>query len=87
MKRTQIQLDDATYEGLRRKAFEEGRSMSAVVRETLAKSFGTSAPATGRVLGDFAFVGAGRARAGRARPTSETHDTALADAVAQRFRR
>ncbi len=87
MKRTQIQLDDATYDKLRRKAFEEGRSMSAVVRETLAESLGTSAPAKGRMIGDFGFVGAGRARPDRDRPISEAHDKALADAFAKRFRR
>ena len=35
MKRTQIQLDDATYEAVRRRAFDEGRSMASVVREDL----------------------------------------------------
>ncbi|MBI2321382.1 MAG: ribbon-helix-helix protein, CopG family [Chloroflexi bacterium] len=36
MKRTQIQLDEPTYERLRRRAFEQGRSMSAVARDILA---------------------------------------------------
>ena len=40
MKRTQIQLDDATYEAVRRRAYEQNRSMASVVRETLAKAFG-----------------------------------------------
>ena len=49
MKRTQIQLDDATYAAVRRKAFEQGRSMASVVRETLAEALGTAGqePATG----------------------------------------
>ena len=42
MKRTQIQLDEATYEAVRRKAFEQGVSMASVVRETLADALGTS---------------------------------------------
>ena len=35
MRRTQIQLDEATYELLRRRAFEQGVSISALVREAL----------------------------------------------------
>ncbi len=87
MRRTQIQLDDTTYEQLRQRAFREGRSMSSVVRETLAEAFGTDATAKERTIGDFGFVGVGRARPGLDRSTSEAHDAALADAVATRFRR
>ena len=47
MKRTQIQLDERTYELLRRKAFERGCSISAYVREVLAVLLG-SAPAPER---------------------------------------
>ena len=32
MRRTQVQLDEATYDALRRKSFEERRSMAAVIR-------------------------------------------------------
>lgn len=42
MKRTQIQLDERTYEALRRRAFEKGCSMSSLVRELMARSLGTS---------------------------------------------
>ena len=59
MKRTQIQLDDATYEAVRRRAFEEGRSMASVVRETLARTFGTTAPEARKTIEDFTFVGIG----------------------------
>lgn len=86
MKRTQIQLDPDTYAAVRREAYETGRSISAVVRETLASAFDIKTlPA--RTLADFRFVGAGRARAPRGAPASEAHDEALADAFAGRRRR
>ena len=59
MKRTQIQLDDATYEAVRRQAFDEGRSMASVVRETLARTFGTAPPEARKTIKDFTFVGIG----------------------------
>ena len=59
MKRTQIQLDDATYEAVRRRAFDEGRSMASVVRESLARTFGTALPEGRKTIKDFSFVGIG----------------------------
>ena len=75
MKRTQIRLDDATYETLRRRAFKQGWSMASLVRESLAATL--AAPPAGRrwTIKDFTFVGMGIAGAaigrtgvGRARP-------------------
>lgn len=40
MRRTQIQLDERTYETLRRRAFEKGCSVSSYVREVLAYALG-----------------------------------------------
>ena len=87
VKRTQIQLDDETYEALRQRAHEERRSISALIREALTKS-----PAPGRRrlmrLQDFRFVGSGRSRRVPWRPVSEQHDAALAEAfVGARKRR
>ena len=59
MKRTQIQLDDATCETVRRRAFDEGRSMASVVREFLARTFGTAVPEGRKTIKDFSFVGIG----------------------------
>ena len=88
MKRTQVQLDDRTYEALRRCAYEQGRSMSAVVRETLAEALGTARPRQKRLrLKDFRFVWAGRSRQGKLAPVSERHDEALAEAIEKRWRR
>ena len=81
MKRTQIQLDDATHAAVRQRAFEGRRSMSAVIRETLASALKVGrAPAA--TIEAFHFVGAGRSRQRRGRPVSERHDAALADAFA-----
>lgn len=81
MKRTQIQLDDATHAAVRQLAFDGRRSMSAVIRETLASALKVGrAPAA--TIEDFHFVGAGRSRRTPGRPVSERHDAALADAFA-----
>ncbi|OFX33057.1 MAG: hypothetical protein A2Z07_00675 [Armatimonadetes bacterium RBG_16_67_12] len=86
MKRTQIQIDEQTYEAVRRRAFEQGRSIAFVVRETLAQAFGP--PQRRRLtLQDFTLVAAGRSRQGRLRPVSERHDEALAEALARDLKR
>ena len=86
MKRTQIQLDEKTYDAVRHKAFTLRRSMSAVVRETLASALNVGrAPAT--AIDDLTFVGAGRSRQPRGRPVSERHDVALAEAAGRGKRR
>ncbi len=88
MKRTQIQLDEATYEAVRRKAFEQGRSMASVVRETLAEAFGTSARRGKRKLTieDFTFIGMGRdPNPPPDVPVSVDHDKWYAEAIASRW--
>lgn len=85
MKRTQIQLDDATYEAVRRRAFEEGRSMASVVRESLARTFGTALPEVRTTIEDFTFVGIGSdPNPPEDLPVSEDHDRWYAQAVLDR---
>jgi hypothetical protein len=88
MKRTQVQLDERTYEALRRAAYEQGRSISSIVRDTLAEALDTKVP--GRIkrmrLSDFGFVGSGRSRQGKEGPVSERHDEALARTLGARRR-
>ena len=79
MKRTQIQLDERTYEVLRRRAFEKGCSISSCVREALSISLGISGMKQRRNIKDFRFIGAGRSRQGKFAPVSERHDEALAE--------
>ena len=75
MKRTQVQIDEATYERLRREAFERGMSVSALVREVLQERFGTR-PRRYR-LEDFGFIASGESEQGDLAPVSERHDEAL----------
>ena len=80
MKRTQLQLDESTYQALRERAYKEGRSISAVAREILTGALGPR-PAKRR-LGekDFRFVAAGASQQGALAPVSERHDEALVEA-------
>jgi hypothetical protein len=79
MRRTQIQLDESTYQLLRKEAFERGTSMAALLREALAQYLGHQE----RVprFQDFTFVGAGESRQGKLKPVSENHDAALVEAI------
>ena len=81
MRRTQVQLDEATYRALKRKAFERGVSMSALLRELLRAEFNpASAP---RRSESFRFIGSGQSEQGGLAPISERHDEALAEDLAQ----
>jgi hypothetical protein len=90
VRRTQIQLDDATWKALRRIAYERGTSMSFVVRETLAEAFGAPAgrrrgkPPSARLL---PIVGIGKSADRDLKPVSLNHDAAFAEAVSSRFSR
>lgn len=76
MTRTQVQLDDDTYEALRARAFRERKSMSAVVREMLRGGLGLEKrkPVARKKL--FSFIGKGDS--GRS-DISERHDDYLAE--------
>jgi plasmid stability protein len=87
MKRTQIQLDDAVYEALRRRAFERQTSMAAVVREVLAEALGLGKGPRRASLADFSFVGCGRSAERPERPVSEHHDEALVEALSEKLHR
>ncbi|MBI4299054.1 MAG: ribbon-helix-helix protein, CopG family [Chloroflexi bacterium] len=81
MKRTQVQLDEASYRALKRKAFERGVSMSALLREILHEQL-NPAPAPRRWEG-FRFIGSGQSEQGSLAPVSERHDEALAEDFAR----
>ena len=86
MKRLQIQLDEATYDALRRRAFEEQASMASVVRDALAGSVGTP-KAPSRTLKDFGFIGAGSSEPPADGPVSVRHDEFLDEAILARFQK
>ena len=56
MTRTQIQLDDETREALRKRAFEEKKSVSAVARELLREALRATAPRRPKPRYDFSSI-------------------------------
>ena len=72
MVRTQVQLDEATYEAVRRIAHRRHVSMSAVVREILNEHL-TDKPGPPR---QFAFIAAG---ASGYHDTAARHDEVLGE--------
>ena len=80
MKRTQLQLDEPTYELLRSRAFDRGVSMAAVIREALAEYL--LQPTKPRPsIKDFSFIGSGSSSDEDLSPVSERHDEALGKAL------
>ena len=78
MRRTQIQVDEPTYEALRHRAFERGISIAALVREILHESLGTKGVKRFRVK-DLHFIGIGSGEPTEYDPISERHDEFLGD--------
>ena len=76
MKRTQLQLDEDTYQLLRARAYEEGTSIAALGREILRQHLGTSPRQLLRAE-DFRFIAPGRSAESDMEPISERHDEAL----------
>jgi plasmid stability protein len=74
-----IQFDEDTYHKLRHRAFEQGRSISSVARELVAKGLRSGKRKKPARVDQFSFVGAGRSKQGRLSPVSERHDEALAE--------
>ena len=81
MRRIKVQLDETTYQALKRRAFERGVSMSALLRELLRK--GLSISSMSRSIDDFAFIGSDRSKQEYLAPVSERHDEALAEDLAK----
>jgi hypothetical protein len=77
VRRTQIQLDDRLHEALRRRAFEEGCSMSELVCRLLGEALGTVPSHPRRKVADFSFVASGESIQGDLAPVSERHEEAL----------
>ena len=76
MTRTQLQIDDETYEALRARAFSQHRSMSSVARQLLRESLGLARPEPEPVDPEFTFIGS--AASGHT-DISERHDDYLAE--------
>ena len=80
MRRTQVQLDEYIYKLARQKAYEDGVSLSAVVREAL-ELYVTGLQWQPLTLEDLGFVGIGSSDDDDLSPVSENHDEALARAL------
>mgnify|MGYP000008794330 CR=1 FL=1 len=78
MRRTQLQLDDDIYELLRQEAFNEGVSISELVRRIIRRHI----EAGDRIAQaeSLSFVSIGESVQGDLAPVSERHDEALWDA-------
>jgi hypothetical protein len=87
VRRTQIQIDEATHAVLRRLAYEQGTSMASIIRDTLNKSLGNRTGRHPRNLREFPFVGAGRSNQKKVAPVSERHDEALVEALRKKTER
>lgn len=81
MRRIPIQIDEATYQALKTRAFREGRSIADLVRESIAVNTRNVTP---RSIDDFSFIGSGSSPDDRKNRTSERHDNALAIAFESR---
>jgi predicted CopG family antitoxin len=77
MKRAQIQLDEEVYDLLRRRAFQEKKSIAGVIREIIRKEIISSDLSRFSSIKDFRFIAAGKSRQGGLKPVSERHDEAL----------
>jgi predicted DNA-binding protein len=77
MKRAQIQLDEEVYDLLKRRAFQEKRTVAGVIREIIRKEITPSDRSRSSSINDFKFVAAGRSKQGSLKPVSERHDEAL----------
>ena len=74
MVRTQLQIDEKTYNALRDVAHKKRTSMSSVVREILQEHFQGTAKETELSVSDFTFIGSG---VSGFHDISERHDEAL----------
>ena len=82
MKRTRVQLDEATYVLAKRRASAENKSLDAVIREAVTQYL-TSPSGRPAGLEGFTFIGVGPVRSQGARLLSERHDEALAEDFAE----
>lgn len=76
MTRTQLQLDDDTYDALRLRAYQERKSMSALVREMLREGLGLTESRKENTPATFSFISSGASGRG---DISVRHDEALGE--------
>ena len=77
VKRTQLQLDDATYQEIRQRAFGSGRSMACLMRELLQKALHEVRPDEKETRIRRAWSAVGRFQDPTGEAVSEEHDQFL----------
>jgi hypothetical protein len=77
MRRVQIQLDERTYEALRRRAFARRLSISAMVREVLQEKLRSGRRMRRLTMKDFPWIGSFASKDPYV--VSEEHDRALGE--------
>ncbi|HEY4509591.1 MAG TPA: CopG family transcriptional regulator [Candidatus Paceibacterota bacterium] len=80
MIRTQIQLDESTWERLRQIAFQGKSSIAAVIREMINTQVSPKKKAMSRTE-DFTFIASGRSRGKGSGTISERHDEEFSDGI------
>lgn len=80
MIRTQIQLDESTWERLRQIAFQGKSSIAAVIREMISAQVSSKKKAMPR-MEDFTFISSGRSRGKGAGAISERHDEEFTNGI------
>ena len=78
MKRTQIQLDDSTYQLVKNKAYAENRSMASLIRDAVDEYIGTKRKPL-KSLRDLKFVASRRSDQSDHRSGSVHHDDIFAE--------
>jgi hypothetical protein len=86
LRRAQIQFDEKTYQAIRRRAYDNGCSLSAVVRDLVERGLSPEKPKKRLSLKDLPFVGCARSKQGELAPVSERHDEALTEAISEEHR-
>ena len=76
MKRAQIQLDDRTFETLRREAFRGKKSIASIIRAVLDRYVSTGRQKKQISPESFSFIGAGTSTGRGAGHIAENHDVA-----------
>ncbi len=82
MKRTQIQLDDATYNFLKNRAHSENRSMAALIRDAV-RAYLFTPKNRAKSISELKFVASGRSSADDPRSGSVHHDDIFAEAASE----
>ena len=78
MHRTLVQLEESLYQQIRNLAYEKGVSLSAVVRELLAKALHGRTKKKKMRIDQFKFIGCGRSKEPL---NAEDHDDYLAEDI------